>query len=463
MVTGDSMEGPMNEENSKSAQGREASSEPLTMRAVLAIADVRRLWIAHVISAFGDFLALFAVISMLTFRLGATPHQVTNLQIAYLLPTAVLGILSGVLVDRWPLKSTMVFSDLIRASLCIVLLFAGRLGYFYLILAAISVLSSVFSPAQGILIRTLVPRHGLRSAQALMQQVLFGVRIVGPPLAVAVFKVLGPRWCYVADAVSFLISAALMSSIAVPRKLSSSTEPQVVAESTIVGSVAGEPLPRPSGPLQSVVSDMKVGLSFIFRHVDLSFVVTALAAGMFVLGCFGPLLAVYVRDTLHGASGAYSVASLAIGLGMFAGVNMLNTAGKGLSDRFLVYTGLLGIAVGLVSLTALPYLWATVAGNLVIGVAVSAIVVPANTLIQQETPIDLMGRVGSSTMSVVFSAQIIGLLLSGLLSDRFGVRRVFVICAGILLLLSLVFRLLHRKPKAVALAAGKPGSPALTS
>ena len=302
-----------------------------------------------------------------------------------------------------------------------------------------------------------------------MQQVLFGVRIVGPPLAVAVFKVLGPRWCYVADAVSFLISAALMSSIAVPRKLSPSTEPQVVAASNIAepqvsvaDSVAKEAQSKTSGSFQSVVSDMKVGLSFIFRHVDLSFVVTALAAGMFVLGCFGPLLAVYVRDTLHGASGAYSVASLAIGLGMFAGVNMLNTAGKGLSDRFLVYTGLLGIAVGLVSLTALPYLWATVAGNLVIGVAVSAIVVPANTLIQQETPIDLMGRVGSSTMSVVFSTQIIGLLLSGLLSDRFGVRRVFVICAGILLLLSLIFRLLHRKPNAVALAAGKPGSPALT-
>lgn len=35
----------MNEENSNSAHGYEASSEPLTMRAVLGIADVRRLWI----------------------------------------------------------------------------------------------------------------------------------------------------------------------------------------------------------------------------------------------------------------------------------------------------------------------------------------------------------------------------------------------------------------------------------
>ena len=78
---------------------------------------------------------------------------------------------------------------------------------------------------------------------------------------------------------------------------------------------------------------------------------------------------------------------------------------------------------------------------LVIGFAVAGIVVPSNTLIQQETPAALMGRVGSTVMSLIFSAQIAGLLLSGLLADHIGVRQVFTVCAVALVLLCLAGRL----------------------
>ena len=84
---------------------------PLSMGAVLRIAMLRRLWYAQIISVFGDFLALFAVINIITFKLHANAQQVTGVQIAYMLPIAVLGIMAGVFVDRWPLKPTMVASD----------------------------------------------------------------------------------------------------------------------------------------------------------------------------------------------------------------------------------------------------------------------------------------------------------------------------------------------------------------
>ena len=77
---------------------------------------MRRLWYAQVVSLLGDFLALFAVISVVSFRLHGTPAQVTGVQISYMLPLALLGPLSGVFVDRWPLKPTLVASDLIRAG-----------------------------------------------------------------------------------------------------------------------------------------------------------------------------------------------------------------------------------------------------------------------------------------------------------------------------------------------------------
>src|SRR5436305_4078097 len=83
-----------------------SAPEPLSMRAVLGIATMRRLWYAQIVSVFGDFLALFAVITVMTFKLHASAQQVTGIQIAYLLPIALLGIVSGVFVDRWPVKPT---------------------------------------------------------------------------------------------------------------------------------------------------------------------------------------------------------------------------------------------------------------------------------------------------------------------------------------------------------------------
>lgn len=405
------------------ASGQAVTSQPtpLGMGEVLRIPVMRRLWYAQIVSTFGDFLALFAVIGVLTFRLQATPQQVTALQIAYLLPIAVLGVLAGVFVDRWPLKLTLVGSDLARAALCVLLFFAHSLIAFYAILAAISVFSSFFSPAQGVTLRTAVPPHGLRSANALLQQVMFGMRIVGPGLATILYTRFGPDACYGADAVSFLASGILIATLALTRPERTS--------------------PAPTSGFASILPDMREGIAFIVHNAALLFVILALAAGMFVMGCFGPLIAIYVRDTLHATPRIYGYASGAIGVGMFLGVNALNTLGKNLRNSVQVYAGLLGIAVGLCFLAFLPHIWATVTGTLIIGFAVAGIVVPSNTMIQQETPAALMGRVGSTVMSLIMSAQIAGLLLSGLLADHIGVRHVFTVCAVMLVLLCTAGRL----------------------
>src|SRR5580692_6048085 len=392
---------------------------PLSMGDVMRIPMMRRLWYAQIISVFGDFLALFAVISILTFKLHATAQQVTGVQIAYMLPIAVLGILAGVFVDRWPLKPTMVASDSIRAALFLLLLFATQIWHFYAILAAISVVSSFFSPAQGVAIRSAVPLHGLRSANALIQQVMFGMRIIGPAIAAFMVAYLGAKSCYIFDSLSFVASACIITSIALVR-----TAPKPAATHA-----------EDASAMRKVWLDMKQGINFIIHHAALFFVILAMAAGMFVIGCFGPLIAIYVRDSLHASTKMFGIVSPMIGLGMLLGINGLNTFGKKLSNTMLVYSGLIGIAVGLVILTTLPHIWSTLIGNFIIGVSVAGIIVPSQTLFQQATPPELMGRVGSTFMSIVFGAQIGGLVLSGLLTQHIGVRQVFALCAGMLVIL----------------------------
>jgi MFS family permease len=159
-----------------------------------------------------------------------------------------------------------------------------------------------------------------------------------------------------------------------------------------------------------------------------------------------------VRDTLHANPNIFAVTSAAIGIGLMAGVNILNIFAKRIRNTTQVYLGLGGIAAGTALLAAAPLaavtVWniglpvaITVFGCFLIGFACAGIIVPSQTLIQQETPAALMGRVGSTTMSAIFSAQIAGLLLSGVLAEHTSVRSVFAICTIMLLVLILAGKL----------------------
>ena len=402
---------------------------PLTMGEVLRIPLMRRLWYAQIVSVFGDFLALFAVIIVMTFNLHATAQQITGVQIAYMLPIAVLGVLSGVFVDRWPVKPTLVSSDLIRALLCLGLFFVHSVWGFYIVLAAISVVSSFFSPAQGVALRSAVPHHGLGSSQALMQQVMMGMRIVGGPIATGLVSALDPRFCYGIDSISFIASATLIATLAISLPI-----PAKAAHPT---SAVNEELTG----LRRIGSDMKQGISFIVHHAAIFFVIMSIAAGMFVLGCFGPLIAVYVRDNLHGSKGTFGLTSPMIPLGMVLGMNLIVKLSKSRKAATLVYYGLGGIGVGTLLLALFPHLYATIPGLFIIGFSAAAIIVPAQTLIAQETPPAMMGRVGSTVMSAIFSAQILGLILSGVLTEHISVRGVFGLCTAMLVILTIVGKL----------------------
>jgi MFS family permease len=193
---------------------------------------------------------------------------------------------------------------------------------------------------------------------------------------------------------------------------------------------------------------MKEGASFIFHHAALLFVIVALAAGMFVMGCFGPLIAIFVRDTLRASTNIFGFASAMIGIGMFIGISVLNAFAKGVKNTTLVYGGLGGIALGTLMMAAAPHsvfalgrhiiavdVVLTLVGCFTIGFAVAGIIIPSQTMIQQETPQAMLGRVGSTVMSLIFSAQIAGLILSGVLANHTSVRRVFAICTVMLAVL----------------------------
>src|SRR4029434_5327766 len=337
-----------------------AETKQLSFGEVLALRPVRLLWIAQVVSIFGDFLALFSVLSDVSFRLKATPAQVTLISFAFLIPFALLGPVAGVFVDRWDAKRTMISSDLIRAALALGLVFASGLNQIYAILFALSAVSTFFVPAQTITIRSVTPREGLMAANALMQQGLQVMRIISPTIAGAMANWVGAKPAYYFDGVSFIFSASMIAAIAIKR----------AAAATDSSS------PSESGKLKSILNDLMAGARFIFTHAAISFVMLAMAAGMFALSCFAPLIAIYVRDMLKSTGFQFGVINSMIGVGMIFATQFITRFAKNRSKSLLVVAGLFGMGMAVMVMVSIGHVAVAAVGAFGIRLGATLIIVP---------------------------------------------------------------------------------------
>ena len=413
-----------------------AATPPLSFREVLKISALRRLWLAQLVSIFGDFLAIYAIFAVVSFRMHASATDVTLVLVFYLAPLAVVSPLAGVFVDSWSVKRTMIASDLIRAVLFLLLMFAHSLWQMYAVLLLASTVSSFFMPAQSITVRTLVPMHGLMSANALIQQAFFVMQIISPAIAGLMVAAFGPNPCFWVDSASFLFSAAMLSTLTIAH--------QPAAAMKTVG---------------AVWTEMRAGAKFIFTHATISFVVIAMTAGMFAIRCFGALLAVYVRDVLHGGNRTFGNLGSLIGFGMIFGTQLVRLGTRRWPGSQIVVAGLTGcgLAIGLLA----AFGSTPVAATMMIGLGFFAafVFVPAQVLIQQHTPQNMLGRVSGSLMAVMFTSQVIALLSAGTLATYLGIRNLYFASAVLLFGISAGAYYWLSRGKQPPVAAPPPSSP----
>ncbi|HEV3316434.1 MAG TPA: MFS transporter [Candidatus Angelobacter sp.] len=390
------------------------AAQPVTFKTILRQRPFRTLWLAQFVSVFGDVLALFGVINLITFRMHGTAVQVTAVTIAFALPLAVVGPVAGVFVDRWNVKRLMIASDLIRAVLILALVLARDVRGICVIFVLLSAVSSFFAPAQTVTLRTLVPAEGLMAANALMSQNFYVVRIFAPSLAALLIVALGENACFYLDSLSFLFSAAMLSTLIIAR-----------------------PDTETSGKtLKAFAGDFLAGNRFIFTHSGLSLVFMAMAVAMFVLSSFSPLISIYIRDLLHAGPFSFGVISSMVGVGLILGTQVVNRVARNRAPATVVMSGLLGLGVGVAFLGIFKDVPVAALGTFAMGLSVALVLVPAQTMAQRETPSNMMGRVSSSFLSLISLAQVLGLLLSGFLAQIIGVRLLFLASASLLALIS---------------------------
>lgn len=385
------------------------AATPLSFSEVLRISAVKRLFIAQIVSVFGDFLALFAVVAHVTFNLHGTATQVSMVMVSFLLPLALVSPVAGVFVDKWNVKATMVGSDVIRGLLIFSLVFVQSLEAIYLIFFTLATVSAFFIPAQSVTVKTIAPAAGLMAVNGLMSQAIQGSQIIAPSISGGLVQAIGANLCFAVDSLSFFFSAAMLLTIPIHREKSAATA------------------------TASVLSSMRDGYRFIFSHKTISFVILSMASGMLAVRAFGALLSVYVRDVLASSPTAFGVLNTLIGVGMIVGTQSLTRLGRDIPKQRVVLYGLtlMGVAVLITALFGL--IPTTAIGMLLMGFGAAFIMVTSQTLIQQETPRDMLGRVSSALMSLMAVSQAFAMFVAGPLAERIGIRNLYFGSAVLLL------------------------------
>jgi MFS family permease len=403
---------------------------PLSVKDVFRQKPFRKLWLAQFVSVFGDFLALFGIISFITFRMHGSAVDVTAVTIAFALPMAVVSPFAGVFVDRWNVKKVMITSDLIRAGLIVLLVFVSDIREICVIFAAMSFVSSFFAPAQSVTLRTLVVPEGLMAANALIAQAFYTVRILSPALAGAIVASMSEKATFYMDSVSFFFSACMIATLTIIR-------PQTETRGK---------------DLKSLTADLVEGNKFIFTHRGLAFVFLAMSAAMFVLSSISPLISIFIRDSLRAGPFLFGVISSMVGVGLIVGTQLVTRLAAKRESPFVVLGGLVALGVGAVLLGVSRNVPLAAISTFTMGFAIAFVWVPAQTMSQKETPPAMVGRVSSTIISLISLSQALGLLLSGYLAQILGIRSMFLVSAGALALIAaLGYLWIRSKPVPVAI------------
>ncbi|MEU0396190.1 MFS transporter, partial [Streptomyces sp. NPDC006208] len=176
-----------------------------------------RLWTAAVVSRFGDALRT-AAMPLLAASLTDDPLLIAAVTAFGYLPWLLFGLLGGAVADRVDQRRAMWAVDLLRGALMGAFALAVRLDHASIALLlglafTLTTLQTLFDNAATALLPSLVPDAALGSANARLmtaQQIAGG--LVAAPV-VPVLLVAGAAVPYAADAVTYVLAAALIASL----------------------------------------------------------------------------------------------------------------------------------------------------------------------------------------------------------------------------------------------------------
>lgn len=419
-------------QTSTEAVAEEARSQH---RGVLQNKHFMLLWLAQAVSQTAQNAIWFGLMVVVE-ESTRSSTQMGLAIITTILPSILLGMVAGVLVDRMSKRSVLVATNALRAIVVLgYLLYGTSLALVYVVNFVSSTITQFFAPAEAAKIPQLVPRRQLITANSLFNLTfngsqLAGMVLLGPPLV----KFFGPGAVFAAASLAFAVAGLLVYQLpyeAPPEQTLRGLDKRMVA--------------------RRVWSDVVEGWAFITsdRRTSLAMLhLTMASALMLVVAMLAPRYVVAVLN-IRADDAVYVLAPA--GVGILLGTTAMGQLARRVAKETLVGTGLLGMSIFIFSLAVVRRigdgllapalgLSAQQAGASVVplvmliaavlGLSISLVIIPSQTILMERAPVTTRGRIFAVQIVLGHVASIAPLIFIGGLSDLFGINKVVALVAA---------------------------------
>lgn len=368
------------------------------------------LWIAQIISNFGDRLNQMALVALVYQRAPGSAIALAKLISFTIIPVFLIGPIAGAWVDRLNKRNVMIISDLLRGALVLTLPFFivhSQILPIYLIVFVTFSISRFFIPSKMAIIPDIVPKDKLLVANTLADTTHMLGNVMGLVVAgmIVNIKFIGAIGGFYIDAVSFFMSAALITMMVQKEFISHVREDLQVAKEAISSSIRG-----------SVFEDIKEGISYLKKYAQMHFILYVFFLLMAGLGAISCVIIVFIQESFGtstldvGLIGMFAVGGLLLGTLLYGKFGQRTGKKKAVLWSFVTT----GISVILFAFFVKRYPNILASGVLsgLIGMAVSPIMVSINTMTHETMPEEARGRTFSSLEAVIHLAFLVFMFLA---------------------------------------------------
>ncbi|MDF2511973.1 MAG: transporter [Herbinix sp.] len=381
------------------------------------------IWLGQAISILTSSILQMALIWHLSLQ-TASAAILSLASIAGFLPTAVLGLFAGALVDRWNRKLTMIGADLFIAlvslTLAIYAIFAELPVWLVLLVLFVRSIGTAFhSPSLSAVTPLLVPEDKLTKCAGYTQSLQSIGYMAGTAIAALIYPVWSIGGLILLDVLGAILACVTTAFIKIPA-------PPAQAASEDHG--------------LHLITEMKEGYLAVQAHRGIFVLLWIGAAFMFLYSPINALFPLMSLNYFGGTTTAASISEIAFSIGMLLGGIVLGLWG-GLKNRAYTIAGaiaIMGTAICFSGLLPDNGFWIFALFCVMMGLSVPFYSAPQVALMQEKLEPQYLGRAFGLYGSIMSLAMPLGLILSGLFADRIGINYWFVLCGAASVLLSLL-------------------------
>ncbi len=366
----------------------------VTVRDVLANREFRAMYAAQALSVVGDQLARIAVALLVFARSDSALLTAVSFGVSYL-PWIVGGPLLAGFADRMPRRTVMIVSDLVRVFLVLGIAIPGMpTGGLLVLVALVALMEPPFLAARAAMLPDIIGEGEPYAVASTLSNTTNNVGVVaGFAVGGAVVAAIGARMGVIVDSLTFAFSAWLLA-----RKVR--LRPAADA-----------------GP-RNVLAELRQGAAVVFSDGYLRWLVVV---SWLIVGADISTEAVAVPYAAHHGGGATTAGLLtaALPLGMVVGaIAVVRWRRPPAQERLMLPMALAAPAV--LALTAFDPRPAVAAVIWFVSGALSAMQIIANRVFVAAVPRELRGRAFGIAAAGIATAQGLGAIVCGALSQRVG-------------------------------------------